>query len=137
MAEQYVVKIDDAPVSARGDGVESTLLVGAGRQKTAKFTSGTTRFPPGMKVPFHSHNCDEQVTVLEGEALAEIEGEESVPVGRHDTTYVPAEKSHRFINIGDGPLLILWIYASDRVTRTFTETGETVVHLSPGDRVDE
>lgn len=136
MADTYVVKIGEAPVSTRGDGVESTLLVGAGRQQGAKFTSGTTRFPPGMKVPFHSHNCDEQVTVLDGAALVEIEGAESVPVGRHDTTYVPAGKSHRFVNIGDGPLTILWIYAADRVTRTFTETGETVTHLSPDDRVD-
>ncbi len=30
---------------------------------------------------------------------------------------------------------ILWIYTTDHVTHTFTETGETVEHLSAGDRV--
>ncbi len=135
MTGAVIAKAGDSPVYARGDGVETTLLIGRERSAAAALTSGLTRFPPGKKVPFHFHNCDEQVTVIEGEALVEIEGEESVAVGRRDTTYIPAGKSHRFINTGDGPLEILWIYTTDHVTRTFTETGETVEHLSAGDRV--
>jgi len=64
-----------------------------------------------------------------------VEGQESVPVGWHDTVFVPQGKSHRFINQGDGPLKILWFYDTDNVTRTFMESGETVGHLSEGDRV--
>ena len=135
MAKAHVIKIDDVPVFARGDGVETMLLVGKERCETAGFTSGLTRFPAGKKVPFHSHNCDEQVTLLEDEALVEIEGENPVPVKRYDTTYIPEGTSHRFVNVGDGPLLILWVYATDHVTRTFTETGETVEHLSKSDLV--
>jgi hypothetical protein len=52
-----------------------------------------------------------------------------------DTTLVPADKAHRFINVGTSHLTILWIYTSAEVTRTFTETGETVAHLSERDRV--
>ncbi|MEE8536203.1 MAG: cupin domain-containing protein, partial [Kiloniellales bacterium] len=135
MTGAVVARIGNSPVHARGDGVETTLLIGRERCAAAVLTSGLTRFPAGKKVPFHFHNCDEQVTVIEGTALVEIEGQDSVAVGRLDTTYVPAGKSHRFVNTGDGVLEILWIYTTDHVTRTFTETGETVEHLSPGDRV--
>ncbi len=135
MTGAAVARIGSSPVYARGDGVETTLLIGRENCEAALLTSGLTRFPPGKKVPFHFHNCDEQVTVIEGTARVEIEGEESVAVGRRDTTYIPAGKSHRFVNTGDGTLEILWIYTTDHVTRTFTETGETVEHLSAGDRV--
>lgn len=135
MAEVEIIRIDDAQKFARGDGVETTLLVGKERCESASFTSGMTSFPAGRKVPFHSHNCDEQVTLLEGEAMVEIEGRAPAPVTRYDTTYIPQGVSHRFVNVGDGRLRILWIYATRDVTRTFTETGETVEHLSQGDLV--
>jgi mannose-6-phosphate isomerase-like protein (cupin superfamily) len=52
-----------------------------------------------------------------------------------DTSFIPANVPHRFNNIGDEPLTIFWIYGETNVTRTFTETGETVQHLSSGDKV--
>ena len=138
MAERsaVVLKIESVPKFQRGDGVISTLLIGSERVPDTVFTSGLTSFPPGMKVPMHSHNCGEQVTLLEGEGEVEVDGQ-NTRLGKYDTTYIPADKPHRFINVGTSPLVILWIYGTRHVTRTFTATGATVEHLSAGDRYVE
>jgi len=119
---------------SRGDGVETRLMVGKGNAETTPFTTGTTRFPPGCGAPLHSHNCAEQVTILQGSAEAMIDGRK-VHLGAMDTSFVPAEAPHYFRNAGADDLVILWIYGARDVTRTFTETGKTVAHMSPRDQV--
>ena len=133
MSETTILKVDDLNVHARGDGVE-TMLLAAKDVCGSRITTGFTSFPPGREVPVHKHNCDEQVTLIEGDAIVEIEGERS-EVNVMDTTYIKAGTWHRFLNVGDNRMTISWVYDADEVTRTFQETGETVEHLSAGDVV--
>jgi quercetin dioxygenase-like cupin family protein len=90
------------------------------------FINGITSFAPGTKIPFHSHNCEESVMLLEGDAMLDIEGQASVQLQALDTTWLPPNLSHRFRNLSDtAPMKILWIYARPDATRTLTETGQT------------
>jgi quercetin dioxygenase-like cupin family protein len=117
-------------VIERGNGVKTRLLVG--KHNGGLITTGTTTLPPGQNAPWHSHNCDEQIILLEGMARVEYEGG-GFDVAPLDTSFIPAGITHRFLNVGDGPLVMLFIYDRPDVTRTFTDSGVTVAHLSAQD----
>ena len=134
MAQSKIVKSDELELVQRGDGAETAVLV-SHNTCGSNTTSGTTAFPAGTKVPVHKHNCDEQVVLLEGDAEVEIDGV-CTRIKPMDTVFVEAGIWHRFINMGDGPMKILWVYDSPHVTRTFKESGKTVGHLSGGDKVN-
>ena len=69
----------------------------------AHFTTGMSVYPVGSGAPLHSHNCDEHVTILEGEAEVVVDGAVT-KLERFDTTYVPSPLPHLFRNVGDRPL---------------------------------
>jgi HTH-type transcriptional regulator, repressor for puuD len=117
----------------RGNGVVTLPYVGRWNSEINRITTGQTVFAPGTGLPLHSHNVEESVLILEGDAVAEIDGERFDLVAG-DATWVPAGVPHRFLNRGSGPMRIYWVYGGRDVTRTITETGETFEHLSESDR---
>lgn len=108
----------------RGGGVRTYPLVRAGIGATS-FINGITEFDPGCAVPLHYHNCEESVMLLEGEAVATIDGVEQV-VKPNDTTFIPAGVPHFFRNTSDTQKMrIFWVYGSIDADRTIVATGET------------
>ncbi|MFN8526956.1 MAG: cupin domain-containing protein [Chloroflexota bacterium] len=117
----------------RGTGVKTIPLVGKWNTEGNRVTTGITIFAPGTAIPLHTHNVEETVMVLEGEATAVI-GEEEHALVAEDVTWVPSGIPHRFINRGKGTMRIYWVYGGRDVTRTICATGETFEHLSEKDR---
>ena len=120
-----VLRPADLPCHDRGGGASTTPLVGPSCGASA-FINGITSFAPGTRIPFHSHNCEESVMLLEGEAMLDVEGQPSVRLQPMDTTWLAPNVPHRFRNLSDTrPMKILWIYARTDATRTLTESGQT------------
>ena len=69
------IEFETQPRVTRGEGIESVRLTPQ-PLPGQDFVMGITSFPPGTSIPLHSHNTIEQVTVLEGEGMAELNGQD-------------------------------------------------------------
>jgi mannose-6-phosphate isomerase-like protein (cupin superfamily) len=127
-----VIKTHEVGRVDRGGGVTSIPLITAQSDPGAAITTGISIYPRGTGAPLHLHNCDEQVTVLQGDGEVEIGGVVT-PLRPFDSAYIRAGLIHAFRNTAQDPLTILWIYPTQQVTRTLAATGKTVVHLSVED----
>jgi quercetin dioxygenase-like cupin family protein len=126
-----VLRQGELPVINRARGVLSQPLVLAERG-SKDLTIGLSTFEPGSVIPLHTHNVEEAIVILEGQAVAIIDGKEYT-VGPYDTTFVPPGTPHHFRNDSGGRMRFLWVYGGTDVTRTYVETGQTVQHLSKED----
>lgn len=132
MNDASIIKYEDIKIIARGSGIKTWPLATHFTVPHAHFTTGMSVYPVGEGAPMHKHNCDEQVTLLEGIGECEVDGV-ITPLVPLDTTYIPAGIFHCFRNMGDAPMRILWIYDTMKVTRTFAADGIEVEHLSKAD----
>lgn len=123
MAEPAILRPHELKTNDRGGGARTTPLV-TRRCGSTSMINGITSFDPGAAIGLHKHNCEESVMVIEGEAIAEIDGVQH-RLATNDTTWIPANVPHRFINDSDKPMRIFWTYATVDATRTMMATGET------------
>lgn len=123
-SDAKLLRPSELPSHNRGDGARTIPLVAPSLGATT-FISGITEFDPGVSIPFHSHNCEESVVLLEGEAIMDIDDLE-YRLQPLDTTFIPPNVVHRFRNTSTTqPMKILWTYASPQATRTLRDSGET------------
>ena len=122
MTEAHILRIESLPVLDRGNGIQTIPLV-TEEIGSEHMTTGLAHFPVGAKVPRHSHNSDEQVTILEGEAEAELDGRRP-RLDADDTTLIPASKPHHFCERQHDAARDIVDLCLLGGTRTFAETGE-------------
>ena len=114
------------PKISRGNGIVNHLIasksIGA-----SKIHSGITIIPPKTSVPAHSHNTEEQVTILKGTLKIILNGRKEVDCNEYDSTFITSNIQHELINETDEEVHAIIIYGSVDVNRTFSNTGLTVL----------
>ena len=60
----------------------------------------------GGHTPFHRHDYEHQVLVLEGRGALKLENDER-PLEPGDVVWMPPDEIHRFRNAGDGPFIFM------------------------------
>ncbi|MFC4296680.1 cupin domain-containing protein [Castellaniella hirudinis] len=137
--ELHFLAYDQLPSVERGRGIVNHPIAGA-RQGATRIHSGVTWLPVGTSVPNHCHpNAEEQVTVLKGKVRIKLDAIER-DCEPYDSTFISGGVAHEFSNIGTEPALVMVIYGvlrDSHVTRTFTDTGETVEIGSGRDKFSE
>ena len=123
MSTAAILRPSERPTNDRGGGARTTPLVTRACGSTS-IINGITAFDPGAAIGLHFHNCEESVMVIEGDAIAEVDGVRHA-LGTGDTTWIPANVPHRFLNESDRPMRIFWTYASIDATRTLVASGDT------------
>ncbi len=123
-AKSAVLHREASVVVDRGGGARTAPMVSQ-RCGSTSMMNGFTIIGGGAAIPLHTHNCEETVLLMEGSAVAEIDGvEHTLKPG--DVSWIATGVPHRFRNLSaTQPMQIFWTYASIDATRTLVATGET------------
>jgi quercetin dioxygenase-like cupin family protein len=86
-------------------GVQMRIMVGRA-DGAPNFAMRHFTVEPGGNTPHHSHNYEHEVYIVEGAGRVEQDGEfHDIQAG--DVIYVPANRTHQFVNISSKPMKFL------------------------------
>ena len=98
-------EIENQQVPAPAEKVKIRWLINE-KQGAPNFAMRRFEVEPGGYTPFHTHEWEHEVYVLEGEAVAVSKNGET-PISSGSVILVEPNEEHNFKNIGDKPLVFL------------------------------
>ena len=87
-------------------------LISAGMTPTAGLTAGIATLEPGGFLAPHRHAPDEIYFVVEGEAVATIDGIDR-PIIKGDCAFIPGMAEHGLRNVSALPMRFLYVFPVD------------------------
>ena len=83
---------------------------------------GHGRFLPEASLPCHVHEYDESITIIKGTAVCLVEGRRYQLSG-NDCAFIPKGLPHRFLNLSNEEMEMVWVYAGDEPDREIVGAG--------------
>lgn len=126
-----ITRADTAQTFTLEAGVRVTVFTSRETGASA-LNAGTATFDPGVELACHIHDCEESITILEGEAVLDVEGQRH-KLARYDTSVVGAGVPHRFRNASQTQsMMMFWVYASASAARTLVDSKRCEEHADEG-----
>lgn len=98
---------------------------------------GHGRFLPDASLPCHIHEYDESITIVKGTAVCLVEGRRYQLSGS-DCAFIPKGLPHRFLNLSNEEMEMVWVYAGDEPDRKIVGSGYCSGDLAwPGAKIAE
>jgi quercetin dioxygenase-like cupin family protein len=114
VVSDLVKTIDDRgfapPVGRWVDDRVVAVLGSPGNGLSARMAFGVSALPAGVRTPSHSHEAEELAIVLHGRGVISVEDTHH-QVAPGDVVVAGPWAPHVTTASGDGPLVVLWVYA--------------------------
>ena len=81
---------------------------------------GYGRFLTGASLPCHTHDFNESITIVKGHATCLVQGRK-YELSSCDTAFVPRGLPHRFLNLSNEEMAMVWVYASSEPDRNLVD----------------
>jgi quercetin dioxygenase-like cupin family protein len=126
MSDPRVVRLEETELVSFGPLSHYQPIIGDD-EGTTPLRTGIQTAQPGYVAPVHSHPYLEILHILEGEALAWIDGQEdrAVRLRRGDTIALPPDTPHAFRVVGDQVLRLLGTHASPKRIVSYKDGAES------------
>ena len=124
-----ILRFSEAAIDASDPGVFARRMVNAA-MGAQTITCGVSVFEPGAAIFTHTHPCEEVVAIVDGEGVAEVNGERFV-LRPFDLSFMPPMVPHRFINESDRPFTMIYFYPSTSVSRDAVNADEASAEQTP------
>ena len=92
-------------------GRKTRVMIGSnGLVKGSNFCQGFVEIEPGGSIPEHNHETVESYTILKGEGVITLNGEEK-EMGSGDYIFIPPYVKHSLVNTGEEVMNMLFVYS--------------------------
>ena len=89
----------------------SKILISEHTVGATRISMGTNVTEVNSRIPLHTHKeSEEAMFVIQGRGILKAEGRE-YEVGPGTAIFSPLGVEHEIVNVGEGPLKIVWAYA--------------------------
>ncbi len=117
---ETLIRFDGAKQYALSENMSACDLF-AGRFGSAGMCGGYALFQPGASLPCHTHAYDESITIVGGRANCQVADKE-YELADLDTVCIPQGRPHCFVNRGEQPMAMIWVYAGSEPDRTLVDS---------------